>query len=565
MSSRPAAATEPGHVLLLQGPRLRPDTLLVPDGAVAVWCRDLGELKTFVRRLRPRCLIVEAHGSAEAVRVADPPQEPTGGRAIIVLVADGIDAPPGIDCVVGCDGIGSGAVTQLIRFALGFCVRDRRRTRCSGQATWTVDGESPREMAILDVSEDGVRVALPAGGVPSGRCRLLLRIGRGPELVAEAEHVRSSEGGGTDASAGFRFVKMSSRSRAALRAFILRSELSAASGPVREIVAARPSTEVKLIAQSPIMLRTLETLTLAAPTDATVLLLGETGTGKELAARYLHERSARADRAFVAVNCAALPDNLVEAELFGHEVGAFTGALRRKIGRIERASGGTLFLDEIGDLPLAAQAKLLRALQERQIERVGGTETIRVDIRLIAATNQDLEGEIARGAFRRDLFFRLNVVAVNLPPLRQRVADIPALSDHFLARAQRRMGKRDIRLNEHARESLVHYPWPGNVRELENLCTRWAALTPSGAVLGPEHIGLIARNAPANSPLPATELRDIVDYCEREIVRRMLDHNGGNRTKTARDLGISRQALQQKLSRYRSGDKSPSDDSDEAA
>jgi two-component system response regulator HydG len=305
----------------------------------------------------------------------------------------------------------------------------------------------------------------------------------------------------------------------------------------------------RLIGDSPALRRAVDTLACVAPTDVTVLVLGETGTGKELAARLVHDGSLRARGPFVAVNCAALPENLVESELFGHEPGAFTGAVKRRIGRLEQAHGGTLFLDEIGDLPAGAQAKLLRALQERVIERVGGAEAIAVDLRLVAATNRDLAADIAAGGFRRDLYYRLNVVAVRLPALRERPGDVARLAAHFLAAAQDRLGKRDLGLTEHALARMAAYPWPGNVRELENLCTRLVALAPSGAVLGPEHLGLIVDAELAGSPLPSADLRDLLAFCEREIIRRTLDRCGGNRTRTAALLGVSRQALQQKLAR----------------
>jgi DNA-binding NtrC family response regulator len=305
-----------------------------------------------------------------------------------------------------------------------------------------------------------------------------------------------------------------------------------------------------ILGDSPAMQMALDTLARVAPADVTVLVLGETGTGKELAARFLHERSARARGAFVALNCAALPEHLVESELFGHEPGAFTSAMKRRIGRIEQAHGGTLFLDEVGDLPAAAQAKLLRALQERVIERVGGTEPIRVDFRLIAATNRDLAADVADRLFRRDLYYRLNVVTVRLPALRERSADIPCLARHFLDAAMQRLGRRGIRLSENAVARMAAYPWPGTVRELENVCTRLVALASSNAILGPEHLGLIADGELTGSPLPAADLRCILEFCEREIVRRVLDRHGGNRTRAAGALGISRQALQQKLARY---------------
>ena len=274
----------------------------------------------------------------------------------------------------------------------------------------------------------------------------------------------------------------------------------------------------------------------------------------------IHELSPRSQRPFVAVNCAALPAELVESELFGHEQGAFTGATRRKIGRLEQANGGTLFLDEIGDLPLVAQAKLLRSLQERVLERVGGSESIRIDVRIVAATNRDLAAEVAGNRFRRDLFFRLNVVPLHLPPLRERREDIAALVERFLSRSQQRSGRRDIRISDEGLLLLERHDWPGNVRELENVCARLVALADDGATISAADIDRLTPAEPRDLPLPSAELRDIVDYCEQQIVRRMLDRHSGNRTKTAASLGISRQALQQKLSRYRDeGTRAPLD------
>ena len=304
------------------------------------------------------------------------------------------------------------------------------------------------------------------------------------------------------------------------------------------------------------MRQTLATIQQVAPTDVSVLILGETGTGKELAARALAAGSPRADQPFVAVNCAALSESLIESELFGHEPGAFTGATGRKIGKLERANCGTLFLDEIGDLPAKAQAKLLRALQERVIERVGGCEDIPVDFRLIAATNRDLRSEVAAPGFRRDLFFRLSVVTVVLPPLRHRDGDILSLAEHFMSRAQKRLNKSGIELDPDTRASLLAYPWPGNVRELENLCTRLVALSCENSRIRSDRLDLFA--APQLSPgtaIAMTSLRDILELCEREIVRRALDRCGQNRTHTAEALGISRQALQQKLAKFRAAPK----------
>ena len=314
------------------------------------------------------------------------------------------------------------------------------------------------------------------------------------------------------------------------------------------------ATSPVIVGTSRSLRRAIDTLARAATTDVAVLILGETGTGKELAARLLHQGSPRTAGPFVAINCAALPEHLIESELFGHEAGAFTGAVRRRIGRFEQAHGGTLFLDEIGDLPLAAQAKLLRALQERVIERVGGGEPIAVDVRVVAATHKDLASDLAARAFRRDLFYRLSVVTARLPALRDRPGDVAILADHFLAAAAARFGRRGVTLTEAARARIAAYPWPGNVRELENAMTRVVALAADGDAIDVAALELDADGAPAGSPLPSTELRDILDFCEREILRRVLAHHDGNRTRAAAALRISRQALQQKLARWRERD-----------
>jgi formate hydrogenlyase transcriptional activator len=242
-----------------------------------------------------------------------------------------------------------------------------------------------------------------------------------------------------------------------------------------EVNSSRPHPDV--IGDSPIWTRTVALADLVAAGATTVLLLGETGTGKEVLARRIHDRSDRARRPFVAVNCAALPDALVESELFGHEKGAFTNAIARKLGKFEIADGGTLFLDEVGDLPAGAQAKLLRVLQESKVERVGGAFPISVDVRLIAATNRDLEDAIETASFRPDLFFRLSVFPIELPPLRARASDVPLLADHFLRAFARKLGRPATRLSGGAEARLLSYDWPGNVRELQNVMERAAILS----------------------------------------------------------------------------------------
>jgi DNA-binding NtrC family response regulator len=285
-----------------------------------------------------------------------------------------------------------------------------------------------------------------------------------------------------------------------------------------------------------------------AATSASVLISGESGTGKEIVARSLHQRSGRAAHAFVKVNCAAIPEGLLESELFGHEKGAFTGASATKPGRFELADGGTLFLDEIGEMPLSAQPKLLRALQEGRFYRVGGTATIEVDVRLIAATNRDLRREVAEGRFREDLYYRLHVVPLALPPLRERRADIPELARFFIARVDRRLGRGVSGLEPGALERLCAHDWPGNLRELENAIER-AILLCDGNVI---RAGDVLPDTPADSPAGAgTPLRERIRRAtrqiEREAILEALRLTDGNVTQAAQRLGLSRRGLQLKM------------------
>lgn len=246
--------------------------------------------------------------------------------------------------------------------------------------------------------------------------------------------------------------------------------------------AQRPPCFHNIVGRSGALGQVLDEVQMVAPADSTVLVYGETGTGKELIAKAIHELSKRKARPFVQMNCAAIPATLIESELFGHERGAFTGALMRRAGRFEAAHGGTLFLDEIGDMPLELQVKLLRVLQEHEFERLGGTATVRVDVRVIAATNQDLASLVGEKRFRADLFYRLNVFPISLPPLRNRRSDIPLLVQHFVARFSERMKKRIDSIPEHAIEDLIGYHWPGNIRELQNIIERSVVETPDGAL-----------------------------------------------------------------------------------
>jgi DNA-binding NtrC family response regulator len=299
-----------------------------------------------------------------------------------------------------------------------------------------------------------------------------------------------------------------------------------------------------------------------ARSKASVLIRGESGTGKELVARALHDLGPRSEGSFVAVNCAAIPDTLLESELFGHERGAFTDAREQRIGRFEAASGGTLFLDEVGEIAPAVQAKLLRALQERVIERLGGAQPIPVDVRIVAATNRDLEASIQAGEFRSDLYYRINVVPLAIPPLRQRREDIPLLTQHVLARISSESGRGKLSLAPEAAELLQGYAWPGNVRELENAIERAAALSDRDELQVadlPEVVVEGARMATLGEQVRAGRLGfdEAVARFESELLREALEASGGNQTRAAAQLGITRRQLKLKMDRYRLGGTGP--------
>lgn len=281
-----------------------------------------------------------------------------------------------------------------------------------------------------------------------------------------------------------------------------------------------------------------------ATTTANVLIYGESGTGKELVARTIHLLSTRKRGGFIPLNCAAIPENLLESELFGHEKGAFTGAVQARQGKFELARGGTIFLDEIGEMPLALQAKLLRVLQERVFERVGGTREIRADVRVIAATNRDLKHEVAERRFREDLFYRLNVFPLHLPSLRERKDAIPLLTDYFLDRFSRGIGKRLTGIEERGREAMLSYPWPGNVRELQNVMER-AVILATGRITCDNLPSELFHGGDAHQ-----QSRDVLKSAEREMIVKTLRSQGGNRRLTAEMLGISRRTLQYKLKEY---------------
>ncbi|MDT8342633.1 MAG: sigma-54 dependent transcriptional regulator [Longimicrobiales bacterium] len=287
-----------------------------------------------------------------------------------------------------------------------------------------------------------------------------------------------------------------------------------------------------------------------APTDSTVLLSGESGTGKEVLARYIHALSQRADSLFLSINCGALPESLLESELFGHVKGSFTGAVKDKKGLLEAATGGTLFLDEVGEMTPATQVKLLRALQEREVIPVGATQAVPVDARIIAATNRELEEEIRKGGFRGDLYYRLNVIALHLPPLRERREDVPVLADHFLTRLGARLEGGVPDLSEEAMEALRAYDWPGNVRELENALER-AAVVARGGVIDAGHLPERVRERPTPRVVAETpHTNPTMELVERAYIAWVLRSEGGNKTRAAEVLGIDPSTLYRKLNRY---------------
>ncbi|MGE5587301.1 MAG: sigma-54-dependent transcriptional regulator [Clostridia bacterium] len=335
----------------------------------------------------------------------------------------------------------------------------------------------------------------------------------------------------------------------------------------------RAESEFGMVGSTPEMQRVFRMIDDIAPTNATVLIYGESGTGKELLARAIHNCSHRADKPFVKVNCAAVPESLLESELFGHERGAFTSAVTKRLGRFEVADMGTIFLDEVGEMSPAMQAKLLRVTQEKEFERVGSSQTIRVDVRIIAATNQDLKEKVAQGEFREDLYYRLSVIPIYLPPLRERKADIPLLVNKFVAHYSKAIGRKITHVSEKAMKMLMDYDWPGNVRELEN-CVERAVIFAKGQVIdeGNLYIGIPAINAPAapssqgahgdgrtakadadaaGADAPAGPGRPMsMREVEKAHIARVLRETNSNRTEAARILQISRRTLLNKIKEY---------------
>ena len=305
-----------------------------------------------------------------------------------------------------------------------------------------------------------------------------------------------------------------------------------------------------IVGRSKVMIDISRRIELVAQSRSTVLLTGETGTGKELVARAIHDRSQQRHLPLIKVNCAAIPDTLIESELFGHARGAFTGAQSAKKGRFALADGGTIFLDEIATLGLPVQSKLLRVLQEREFEPLGSERTERVDVRVIAATNRDLRAMASEGRFQEDLYYRLHVIPIDLPPLRQRLDDLPALVDHFVQKFSQRLGKRITGVDETAMAELRRYHWPGNIRELENTIERAVVLT-TGPRLTPDTVWVMGTAAAPTTGLPSLRLHQNVEWVERETIRRALEQSRGVKKDAAELMGLSQRALSHYLSKHR--------------
>jgi len=394
--------------------------------------------------------------------------------------------------------------------------------------------------------------------------RQLLRAGKGADLVMAdvnldiAELITSLEserisvpvvacGVGNDTQAAVRAIRAGAKEYVPLPPD---SELIAA---VLEAIAEESNA---IIHKDPKMAHVLQLADQVAPSGASILITGPSGTGKEVLARHIHNKSKRKNSRFVAVNCAAIPENLLESELFGHEKGAFTGAIARRIGKFEEADGGTLLLDEISEMDPRLQAKLLRAIQEREIDRLGGNKPVSVDVRILATSNRNMEDEVARGNFRQDLFFRLNVMNIRLPALRERPGDIPVLTKHFVAKYSEANGVAARPVGTDALKALARHSWPGNVRELENTIHR-AVLLASGDEIGPDAIMLGSGEGPASMAGPASTKANGQDFVgrtvadvERELIIDTLHHCLGNRTHAANILGISIRTLRNKLKQY---------------
>ncbi|MEP7272882.1 MAG: sigma 54-interacting transcriptional regulator [Acidobacteriota bacterium] len=391
-------------------------------------------------------------------------------------------------------------------------------------------------IGVTDEDDERAFVCVPvlAAGRPIGAIGALVRSRDPNELNATADLLA---GVAATVSQALRWDRAS------------RAQKESATASVRIAALPQKADLGSLVGTSGAILSVVEQALQVAATRTTVLIRGESGTGKELIAELVHRNSSRAEGPFVKINCAALPESLIEAELFGHERGAFTGAHARRKGRFELAHRGTIFLDEIGEISLAMQAKLLRVLQEREFERVGGTETVRVDTRLIAATNKDLEAAIVAGSFREDLYYRINVFTMFAPPLRERKTDVLLLADHFVEKYARAYEKTVKRISTPAIDMLMSYHWPGNVRELEN-CIERAVVMCDDAVIHAHHLPPSLQTAEGSGTIPATSLTAAVAVLEREMLIDALKTTEGNQTRAAKLLQVSERIVNYKVRKY---------------
>jgi two-component system nitrogen regulation response regulator NtrX len=430
-----------------------------------------------------------------------------------------------------------------VRSALGGVLKDEGyevEAVASGEACLERVARGPVDVVILDIWLPGM----------DG----LATLGRLRERRADAEVVMISGHGSIEAAV--RAIKMGAfdfvekplsldKTVLVVRNALRQRQLEAENRALRATVDKR----LTMIGESYLMVQLREQVAMAAPTNGRVLIYGENGTGKELVARTIHSLSRRRGGPFVEVNCAAIPEELIESELFGHVKGAFTGAVADRRGKFELADGGTIFLDEIGDMTLKTQAKVLRVLQEQIVERVGGSASIRVDVRVLAATNKELPSEIRAGRFREDLYFRLNVIPIFVPPLRDREADVALLAEHFMAEFAREYGRRPKRIDAAALSRLRAYGWPGNVRELRNVIERLMIMVPGDIITLPDLAFLEGRTNTAEQAIaaPALTLHDARERFERDYILRALAAQNGNISRTAEVLGVERSNLYRKM------------------
>ena len=453
------------------------------------------------------------------------------GRQRVLVIDDEKDVPYSFQRVLAEEpvevvGVGSGeeGLKHLRKLPVDLVLLDVRIGAENGlEILRQIRKEHPRQLVIVMTAHGTAQTAIEA--MKHGAFDYILKPFDVPEMISSLRRALQTAASMEELAAG------SSAKKA-----------EGDPGPVPGLIGTSPSMQkiYKLVGQ-------------VARSDATVLLVGESGTGKELIARAIYANSPRAARPYVAINCAAIPDTLLESELFGHERGAFTGALTQRIGKFERADGGTIFLDEIGDMPLALQAKLLRILQNGEFQRLGGDQTLRTKVRVIAATNKDLATMVKEKAFREDLFYRLNVVMIQLPPLRERTEDILPLADYFL---QREGKERRLKLSAAARRALQAHRWPGNVRELENTVQR-AVVCATADTIEPGDLSAELGGAASvsggdwwGSLRAAAQGQDLLGAAEKQLVKRALQESGGNVKKAAEILGVTRAALRTRIERH---------------